>query len=309
MDVPRIAVGPSPDPSVDEAVLAGGGRVVGWDEGPDGVVWTDGRDAEGLAKRLAASPSVRFVQLPAAGVEAMAQAGIFDRFGSDMVWSCAKGSYGRPVAEHALALLLAGLRDLPVRVGARSWGEKSGTSLFGRPVTVLGGGGIARAFLELLEPFGARATVVRRSASPVPGAHRTVATEQLHEVLPGSLAVVVALALTPETRHVIGRRALEVMGPQAWLVNVGRGEHVDTEALVEALVERRIAGAALDVTDPEPLPDGHPLWGRPDCIITPHTANTPAMAQPLLAERIRTNVSRLAAGEPLEGLIDAASGY
>ena len=99
------------------------------------------------------------------------------------------------------------------------------------------------------------------------------------------------------------------MDESAWLVNVARGGHVDTDALVAALEAKSIAGAALDVTDPEPLHDGHPLWGRDDCIITPHTADTIEMVIPLLANRIRTNVARLAAGEPLVGLVDTVAGY
>ncbi len=301
-----IAVGPHPARFVDAAVAEGGGEVVGIDADPVGLVWIDSHDVDGLRKWLAGAPTVRWVQLPSAGVERIAQAGMFD---AERVWTCTKGSYGPPVAEHALALLLAGLRDLPARIEARSWGRPSGTSLFGQQVTVLGGGGIARSLLDLLAPFDVRTTVVRRSGSPLAGAHRTVTTSELPDVLPGSLAVVVALALTPETRRIIDRSALERMDERAWLVNVGRGQHVDTDALVDALASRRIAGAALDVTDPEPLPDGHPLWGLPNCIVTPHTANTFEMALPLLAERVRTNVERLKSGEPLVGQVDPRAGY
>ena len=103
--------------------------------------------------------------------------------------------------------------------------------------------------------------------------------------------------------------ALAAMRPDAWLVNVARGRHVDTDALVAALTASAIGGAALDVTDPEPLPDGHPPWHLERCIITPHTADTTEMIRPLLARRIRDNVARFAAGEPLIGLVDPALGY
>jgi phosphoglycerate dehydrogenase-like enzyme len=99
------------------------------------------------------------------------------------------------------------------------------------------------------------------------------------------------------------------MGEQAWLINVARGRHVDTGALVEALNSGTIAGAGLDVTDPEPLPDGHPLWGAPNCIITPHTADTWDMVLPRLAERIRENVAAFSAGDPLRGPVDPEAGY
>jgi phosphoglycerate dehydrogenase-like enzyme len=99
------------------------------------------------------------------------------------------------------------------------------------------------------------------------------------------------------------------MRTDSWLVNVARGRHVDTGALVDALDAGAIAGAALDVTDPEPLPDGHPLWTQPRCIITPHTADTLEMTERPLARRIQGNVARFIAGQPLVGLIDAVAGY
>jgi phosphoglycerate dehydrogenase-like enzyme len=107
----------------------------------------------------------------------------------------------------------------------------------------------------------------------------------------------------------IGQKELEVMDQQAWLVNVARGGLVDTAALALALRSNHIGGAALDVTDPEPLPAGHPLWDLPNCLITPHTADTEQMTEPLLAARIAENVRRLAAGYELEGQVDPDLGY
>jgi phosphoglycerate dehydrogenase-like enzyme len=130
-----------------------------------------------------------------------------------------------------------------------------------------------------------------------------------YEALKGADVIVLALALTPETRGIISRVEFELMEPHAWLVNVARGAHVITEDLVVALREDVIGGAALDVTDPEPLPDGHPLWRLPNCLITPHTANTEDMAKPLLSTRIAENVRRYAADEQLIGLVDPALGY
>ena len=133
--------------------------------------------------------------------------------------------------------------------------------------------------------------------------------QALHDALPGSTLVVLALPLVPSTVGLIGARELALMDSHAWLVNVARGAHVVTEDLVDALRAGTIGGAALDVTDPEPLPDGHPLWTLPNCLITPHTGNTAEMATPLLSARITANVSRFAAGEPLIGLVDPALGY
>jgi phosphoglycerate dehydrogenase-like enzyme len=303
---PRIAVGPSPDPHVQDAIRRGGGTPAAVGEPADGLVWLAGKDAGGLRAALRAAPGIRWVQLPFAGVENFAGQ---DLFTDDHLWTCAKGAYSEVVAEHALALALAGLRGLPDRIRARSWGPQGGVSLFDQPVTILGGGGITQALIDLLRPFRARVTVVRRRPDPVPGAERVVTTPALHEVLPGALVVFVALALTPLTTGIIGAPELALMDRGAWLVNVARGRHVVTDALVDALERDQIGGAGLDVTDPEPLPAGHPLWDLPNCIITPHTANSDEMLRPKQAERIAANVRRFAAGEPLEGRIDPAAGY
>jgi len=173
----------------------------------------------------------------------------------------------------------------------------------------VGGGGIATVLLRLLEPFRAQVTVVRRQAEPLPGAARTIGADRLAEALPGARAVVLTLALTPQTKGLIGRAELAAMEHDGWLVNVARGGLVDTGALVDALLAGQIGGAALDVTDPEPLPPGHPLWDLPNCLITPHTADTEDMIRPLLADRIADNVRRLAAGQELVGQVDPDLGY
>ncbi len=115
--------------------------------------------------------------------------------------------------------------------------------------------------------------------------------------------------MTPETHGIIDAAALAAMPDHAWLVNVARGPHVVTDDLVAALRDGSIGGAGLDVTDPEPLPDGHPLWTMPNVLITPHVGNTPAMAVPLLGARVTENVRRRIAEEPLIGPVDPALGY
>jgi phosphoglycerate dehydrogenase-like enzyme len=158
-------------------------------------------------------------------------------------------------------------------------------------------------------PFDAHVTVVRNRVRPMDGADVVVESEHLHNTLPGADLVILALALTPDTEGIISADELRLMEPHAWLVNVARGRHVVTDDLVGALRAGTIGGAALDVTEPEPLPEGHPLWSLPNCIITPHVGNTPEMAKPLLAERITANVRRWAHGEPLIGPVDPALGY
>jgi len=306
MASPRIAIGPSTAAFAEDAVRAGGGHVAKLGEPADALVWLSAREIDCLREVLHDQPEIGWVQLPFAGIENVVAAGILD---NDRQWSCAKGSYAEPVAEHALMLALAGLRHLPERVRAHSWGAATGTSLFRQRVAILGGGGITEVLLRLLRPFEVDAVVVRRRDQPVEGANLTVTVDHLEQALEGALVVFLALALTPDTTGIIGRRELQVMHERAWLVNVARGGDVHTDALVEALQQGAIAGAALDVTEPEPLPDGHPLWSAPNCIITPHTADTWEMVVPLLAERIRVNVAHFVAGEPLEGPVDPASGY
>jgi phosphoglycerate dehydrogenase-like enzyme len=303
---PRIAVGPRPAGWAAEAIRRGGGQPVTLDQEPEGLVWTDGAAMDSLRGALAARPGISWVQLPQAGIERAVDAGVIDH---QRQWKSAKGAYAEPVAEHALALLLAGLRQLTVRARARSWGEPGGVSLFGQPVTIVGAGGIATVLLRLLEPFRTQVTVVRRRAEPVPGAARTIGTDRLAEALPGARAVVLTLALTPQTRGLIGPAELAEMERDGWLVNVARGGLVDTGALLDALLAGQIGGAALDVTDPEPLPSGHPLWDLPNRLITPHTADTEEMTRPLLADRIADNVRRLAAGHELVGRVDPDLGY
>jgi phosphoglycerate dehydrogenase-like enzyme len=306
MTAPRVAVGPVPSDSAYQAIRDGGGVPADVDASADALVWLDPSDIDGLRGALATAARARWVQLPFAGIERVAGAGLLDL---NRTWTSAKGAYAEPVAEHALALALAGLRVLRQRVTARSWGEPAGESLYDEPVTILGAGGITASLLELLAPFRSPVTVVRRRLEAVHGAARTLSQPALREALAGARVVFVALALTPRTDQVIGPAELAVMRGDSWLVNVARGRHVDTDALVGALRDGTIGGAALDVTDPEPLPDGHPLWQQQRCIITPHTADTPEMVERMLAQRIRQNVACFAAGQPLTGIVDPAAGY
>ena len=306
MAAPRVALAPDGAPGwVARAITDGGGVLVEPAEA-DALVWFGALEPERLALVLDEAAGARWVQLPWAGVEPYAAAGVLD---DKHVWTCGKGVYAPPVAEHALGLALAGLRDVKRAATAQSWGEQSGISLLGGCVTIFGGGGIAEELIRLLTPFHCTITVVRRHPQPMEGVETVMGFGERYQALKGADLVVLALALTPETHNLMGEIEFELMEPHAWLVNVARGEHVETEDLVIALREDAIGGAALDVTAPEPLPEGHPLWSLPNCLITPHTANTEDMAVPLLSKRIAENVRRFGAGEPLVGLVDPALGY
>lgn len=288
-----------------DAVEAGGGSVVPV-PAAEAIVWADPDDPAGLSKVLDAHHTIRWVQLPWAGIEPYVDV---VRAHPERTWTCAKGVYAEPVAEHALALTLACRRTLGAFARAGTWTRPRGEYLLGREVTVVGGGGITESLLRLLAPFGCDVTVVRSTPQPMAGAERVVASDELDSALSGADVVVLALALTPETVGLIDRRRLDLLAPGAALVNVARGQHVVTDDLIPALDDGPLAAAGLDVTDPEPLPDDHPLWSRPEVLITPHTANTPQMALPLLSARVTDNIRRYLAGEPLIGLVDPERGY
>lgn len=302
-----IAVEPATRPEMHEAmaraVEEAGGTIVPIDEA-SGLMFADPTAAGAFPELIAKATNVEWVQLPYAGVETFVQ-----HLDPDYTWTCGKGVYAPPVAEWIMTALLTAFRDIPTFARAHSWPQQTGRNLLGARLAILGGGGITESFLSLIEPWGCDVTVVRRQVTPVPGAARTVTADKLDDVLAHVDAAIVALALTPETIGIINGDRLRSMRSDAWLLNVGRGGHVVTDDLVAALQNNEIAGAVLDVTDPEPLPDDHPLWVLDNCLITPHVGNTPAMGLPLIADRVRENVARWIANEPLVGPIDVELGY
>jgi phosphoglycerate dehydrogenase-like enzyme len=300
----RIAVGPqgAADWACD-AVRAGGGEVVDVSEA-QGLVWTDFDTTEELIATLASNPGISWVQVPFSGVETY-----MPYIDATRTWTSAKGVFGGAVAELALGLLIGGMRHVAGYAREQQWSEDHGRTLFGARVTILGAGGIAQSLISMLQPFGCRITVVRNRQGDLLGVDEVVKTSQLNEALLQADAVVMALALTPQTHGIMGKEQFEKMQSHAWLVNVGRGQQIVTDDLVWALKSGQIGGAALDVTDPEPLPAGHPLWSMSNCIVTPHVGNTAEMVPPLLALRITENVRRLASSQPLVGVVDPTLGY
>ncbi|GAA3284546.1 D-isomer specific 2-hydroxyacid dehydrogenase family protein [Nesterenkonia halobia] len=295
----------APEPLI-EGLRAQGAEIVGADERPTGVIVT-GMFAElDLDRLLEDNPQAEWVQLPSAGIEAYAPS--MARF-PERTWTSAKGAYAEPVGEHGLLLTLAALRRLTERARAKTWGEAHGESLHGLRCVVVGAGGVASEMVRLYKAFRTHVTVVRRSSAPLDGADRTVSFDQLDEVLDGADVLGLAAAVTPETERMIGAAQLERLAESAVVVNVGRGRLIDQEALVSTLRAGRLGGAGLDVTDPEPLPDGHPLWELENCLITPHTADTPEMVAPLLRERVLANHRRLRDGEEPIGVASPERGY
>jgi phosphoglycerate dehydrogenase-like enzyme len=303
----RIAVEPRSRPEMHDALVAAvetaGATIVALDEA-EAVIWADPAAVDVFAGLMAQAVKARWVQLPYAGIETLAH--LLDQ---DRVWTCGKGVYADDCAEWMMASLLTVFRDMPTFVRASSWPPQSGRNLLGARITLLGGGGLAASFLRLIEPWGCEVTVVRRSAEAVPGATHTVTTEDRFTAVADADAVIVCLSLTAQTRGIVDADLLAAMPTHSWLLNVARGSHVVNDDLLAALDAGTIAGAVLDVTDPEPLPDDHPLWRYENVLITPHVGNTAEMGLPHLAARVEENVRRWLAGDDLIGTVDLAAGY
>lgn len=303
----RIALEPRQFPAYKEGIEQAGGQVTSLDAEVTALVWTDYSQPAQLAEVLIANPQLKWVQLPFAGVDAFSQV-----LSHDVTFTSAKRSYSEPVAEHALMLCMALGRVIKKRSLAKSWGKKHADSLYDAQVLIVGGGGIAQELVRLLEPMRSSVTVVRKRPdeefehSPF---SRTVGFEQLDKELENAKFVILACALTEETRFLFHTGRFMAMRSDAYLVNIARGEVVDQEALMTALEEGQIAGAATDVTYPEPLPDGHPLWDVDNLIITPHTADTMEIVTGLFAQRLRENVAAWISGGQLVGVVDPDLGY
>jgi len=301
----RIHLAPGSDDILARAISDAGAEVVSTPDA-DAWVWTSGPAT--FPNDL--PDSVRWVQLPSAGVETWLEAEIVD---SQRVWTSAAGAYSRTVAQHAMMLLLAGVRHLPEQIRATSWRKddfdpRVGT-LDGATVAVVGCGGIGRALIPFLRAAGASVVAVTRSGTPVDGAVETVDASRVGEVWSRTDHVVLAAPATGATKHLVDATVLQQLPTHAWIVNVARGSLVDTDAAVRALEEGAIGGLALDVTDPEPLPDGHALWTAPNAIVTPHVANPNSGAAAAFAAHVGRNVRRFVAGDTLDAVIDPARGY
>lgn len=289
----KVAIEPISRPDFDVAVEASGGELSPLTTDVKALIWTDYARPDLLRSTLDENPQLEWVQLPFAGVDAFS-----DLFSRSPLFTSAKGAYSEPVAEHALALCLALGRAIPTRVLAKTWGEKFAVSLYESRVLIVGAGGIAKELTSLLVPFGC--PVVCLGSDDI---------SRIDAELAEADFVVIACALTDSTRGLFGEREFGLMKKTAFLVNVARGGIVVADELIVALVQGDIAGAALDVTDPEPLPDGHPLWNAPNVIITPHTADTEAQVVRMFADRIRLNVAAYLGKSAWVGVVDKELGY
>src|SRR5579875_3693179 len=238
---------------------------------------------------LAKLPRLRLIQLMSAGAEQVIP------FLPPGVTLCnARGVHDPAVAEWIMAVILAQLRGLPRFLDAQR---------AGRTVLIVGYGSIGAAVERLLAPFGV--TVRRVGRRPRPGVSPA---RDLEELLPEADIVIVLVPLTPATTGLVDARFLGRMRDGALLVNAARGPVVDTGALLDALRSGRLR-AALDVTDPEPLPAGHPLWSAPGLLLTPHVAGAMTTGTHRVMAMVRDQLERYAAGLPLRNVVSPAEGY
>ncbi|MDR3619994.1 MAG: D-2-hydroxyacid dehydrogenase [Paludisphaera borealis] len=266
------------------------------------------------ARVLRAGKSIRWVQQPSAGVEHLIE--IPELVEHDILLTNMQRAYAPEIADQAIGYLLALTRDLghflKAQEGRRWSAKRQGVvldELAGKTMLVIGLGGIGSEIARRAFGFGVRvlATDPKVLERPlfVDELHRP---DTFHDLLPRADVVASAVPLTKASRKMIGSHEFGLMKQGVVLINVSRGKVVDTDALVAALDSGRVAAAGLDVTDPEPLPDGHPLWSR-NVIITPHTAGQSPGGERRRREVLRENLRRFAAGESLLNIVDKKAGY
>jgi phosphoglycerate dehydrogenase-like enzyme len=267
--------------------------------------------------QVRAAKKLRWIHSAAAAVHALM---IPEIVNSDIIITNASAVHGPVVAEHGMAMIMAiGRRfDLAVKAQTRhQWTQEeiwssapSPRDIAGSTLVVIGLGQIGTPLVRHAKALGMRVLAVREHPERgAEGADAVYAPTDLNRILPEADFVMLCAPVTPETQRAFGREQFAVMKPDAYILNVGRGALVDEPALIEALREHRIGGAALDVTTNEPLPADSPLWDLENCMITPHTAGI----SPKLWERqyiyFTGNLRRFLAGQPMQGMVDKAKGY
>ena len=286
--------------------LPEGVEVVVWNGEPDRpdrlgetVFWVPQvEDATDLDNKLAAMPDLKVMQLLSAGVE-----DVLGRIPDGVQLCDARGVHGGPVSELVLALMLASFRQLPHFVRAQergAWDDAQGEDLIGKRALIVGAGDLGEQTAKRLKGFDATPVLVAHSARD--GVH---ATSELGDLLPDADVVVLTVPLTPQTEGLVDAEFLARMPDGALLVNVARGKVVDTDALLAELTSGRLR-AALDVVEPEPLPEGHPLWSAPNVLITPHAAGHVKASGARAYALVRAQLERFVKGEPLENVVTGA---
>lgn len=264
-------------------------------------------------RQLTGSSQLQWLQTNSAGVEPYLAPGVL---APGTMLTNASGAYGLAISEHMLGMLLELMKKLHLYRDAQhqqQWHSLGKvTSVYGATVLVLGMGDIGGEFASRCKALGATVIGMRREVREKPAyADQVISLEELDQVLPQADVVAITLPGTLATQNLLCRQRLESMKPGSYLLNVGRGGIVDTEALCDVLERGPLAGAGLDVTQPEPLPPGHRLWSIPNAVVTPHISGFYHLQE--THERIirifAENCRRFTAGEPLINQVDFATGY
>lgn len=257
---------------------------------------------------------LRWLCAASAGVDHLLDDALWPR--PDCLLSNSSGAYGPTISEHILMVLLMLLRRMPEYqqpLLRREWPFLTPIrSITGSRMVLLGTGDIGSHTARRLKALGAEVTGVCRSGrTSEPAFDRVVPVSELDSVLPGADALILALPATRETAGILSRERLALLPKTAYVVNVGRGSAIDQEALVDALRDGHLAGAALDVMTPEPLPADHPLWSCPNTILTPHVSGNMSMGLTcdLDVGMFCRDLAHYGKGEPLEHLVDRSRGY
>jgi phosphoglycerate dehydrogenase-like enzyme len=265
-------------------------------------------------ERLNEARALRWVQTAGAGVDRLLSPELVAR--SELVITNGSGIHAQPIAEHVFGLLLAFTRNLHLAIARQpeqQWNSQpyreTLRTLRGKTLGILGLGAIGQRIAEIATAFDLRVIGLKRTPTHVRGVTEVYGPDQLLPFLEQSELLVNILPLTQATRGWIGKRELSALPRGAFFVNVGRGATVDTEALVEALRSGQLAGAGLDVTEPEPLPEGHALWTLPNVIITPHYSGGQPDRLGHIGELFIENLRRYVAGQPLLNVVDKQAGY
>jgi phosphoglycerate dehydrogenase-like enzyme len=259
----------------------------------DAPVVTGVRTDEGLVERF---DGVRLFAAASSGTGHLPVDAMTDR---GVAVTNAAGIHAPGIAEQVCAHLLTFARRLhlaPGRQERREWRHWQADELGGSTVTVVGQGAVGTAVTERLDAFGVHRLAVRHTPEKGGPADEVVGYDGLHDALARTDYLVLACPLTDETRRLLDEAALATLPPEAVVVNVARGGVIDQAALATALGEESVRGAALDVTDPEPLPPESPLWRLESCLITPHVGGSTPRHWDRLAEIVAANVAHLAAG-------------
>ena len=254
--------------------------------------------------------SLRWIQMTSAGMDKIPTS----KLDADDLTICnASGVHAPQVVELAWTLTLAIANRLPKLVQNQQqhhWSWEKRNDLEGSTAGIIGLGGIGRRYARVASAFGMHVLAVDLHQPPKPDDVKSLwPINRLDEMIQSSDVVMISCPYTPETHHLINRNRLALMQPTAFLINIARGEIIDEEAMVEALCEGRIAGAGIDVTKTEPLPEDSPLWDVPNLIITPHSAGISPYRTQRLLQFFCSNLQRYLAGDPLHNVVDRQKGY